>query len=170
MKHIDLCRWIDNQFVIQKRKKKPYLKLIGIAIAFMVVGFSSAGLLTYFARIQTNIDVEPVILVDGLSGNTINDAFTSMAGTTVNITHNVTNLHENNSIPVIFNVTQCDEGLNITIWTITNPPYQDITYNNCMCSANLEPLQTFVFNVSYTISPYANPDEDLSGTIQVEHL
>lgn len=169
MKHEQIVNWLDNTPPKRQKHRSKHFSFLLITFIIGCCFVASAGLLSYYARINSDIQVLPVILVDGETNPSITDTFTAMAGSTINITHNVTNLNENNSIPVRFNITSIDEGLTVIVWTVTNPPFQDITYNNCLCSANLDSLQTFEFNISYYISPYANPEENLISTVQVEY-
>ena len=144
-------------------KRRTAVVLVASLIAMAVV-FSSASLLSYFGRIEANIDVTPMLLIDGESGTIIQESFSAMAGTTVNKTHTLQNLNENISVIVNFSVVSCDEGLEMQFWKAYEP------YNQIFWSLTIEPLTTYDVNFTYIIHPLADPNEDLSSVVEIIYL
>lgn len=154
MNHADICKFIDNYGKKKSRKYLVLISVIAIALCFTVSG----SLLQYFASVSVTVDVEPVILVDGASGTTIQDSFSCYPGNTTNITHTIENKHTELTYVISFN-TIADEGLTVTFW-------EDLTE---VTNVSIPSLTTTEVNFSYYVEPNVNPDEDLTATITVEY-
>jgi len=158
----DIEVWVDAGFKTPKRKgrgvKRKTLSLIGVILVGALVLTASAGLLQYFARIESSLTVTGVITINGQEAPYIfTDDSPCQPGSSVTDTYRIENAHDTLTYNLSFSVLDCAEGL-----TITFPDANEST--NWFW---VQPLGHIDMNITYTLAPNFDPSSDANSTIEL---
>lgn len=157
----DICEHIDNiGHTPRKHTKKTVFSLVGVSIILISI-ICSGALLTYFASIQIDVDVQGVIFVDGQEGATIIETVGCIVGNINTTDHNISNEHTALTYKLDFNISGVTEGMQVTVLNSTFHQIENIT---------ITPGQTEDFHIRYYVLPDADPEDTYTAEIRIEYM